>query len=153
MYTVAGGGGESHKPRQLLEDWRSLINSWPSCNSISSSILFVKKFYCPRALNVEDISAYSALRIETKLLPQRHIFPLQPHTTRSGRLSVTMNNSRVGWVAEPEGRGTAGLLYSCLFTIFLSTWTAYHPGVEIVQYKAFKDKVGDLTPFPKLGRY
>jgi hypothetical protein len=40
-----------------------------------------------------------------------------------------MNNERIGWVSEPTGRGTAGLIYNCLFTIFLCTWTAYHPDV------------------------
>ncbi|KAF2502225.1 hypothetical protein BU16DRAFT_2253 [Lophium mytilinum] len=41
----------------------------------------------------------------------------------------TLNSTRVGWVSSPEGRGTAELLYSCLFTIFLCTWTAYHPEI------------------------
>jgi hypothetical protein len=40
-----------------------------------------------------------------------------------------MDNESVGWVSQPTGRGTAGLIYSCLSTIFLCTWTAYHPDV------------------------
>jgi hypothetical protein len=31
-----------------------------------------------------------------------------------------------GWIAEPSGRGTAGLLYNCLVTIFLCVWSAQH---------------------------
>jgi hypothetical protein len=31
-----------------------------------------------------------------------------------------------GWIAEPSGRGTAGLLYNCLLTIFLCVWSALH---------------------------
>ncbi|KAN0072086.1 hypothetical protein V8E54_009815 [Elaphomyces granulatus] len=31
-----------------------------------------------------------------------------------------------GWIAEPSGRGTAGLLYNCLVTIFLCVWSALH---------------------------
>lgn len=58
-----------------------------------------------------------------------------------------MNTTRVGWVAEPDGRGTAGLVYSCLFTIFLSTWTAYHPDVKSTQAKAFWDKVVSTAIF------
>ena len=33
---------------------------------------------------------------------------------------------RVGWVPEPAGRGTASLIYSCLFTIFICAWNAVH---------------------------
>jgi hypothetical protein len=33
----------------------------------------------------------------------------------------------VGFVPEPHsGRGTTGIIWSCLTTIFLSTWTSYH---------------------------
>lgn len=35
----------------------------------------------------------------------------------------------VGWVAESSGRGTLGLIISCLFTIFLCTWVVIHPRV------------------------
>ena len=31
-----------------------------------------------------------------------------------------------GWIAEPSGRGTAGLLYNCLVTIFLCVWSVPH---------------------------
>lgn len=48
---------------------------------------------------------------------------------------------RVGWVPEPDGRGTAGLLVSCLFTVFLSTWTTYHPDVKGSWSAAVWDKV------------
>lgn len=37
---------------------------------------------------------------------------------------------RVSWVPEPDGRGTSFILISCLFIIFLSTWTTYHPDVK-----------------------
>ncbi|KAF2128473.1 hypothetical protein P153DRAFT_292789, partial [Dothidotthia symphoricarpi CBS 119687] len=35
----------------------------------------------------------------------------------------------VSWVPEPEGRGTIGLVWSCLVTIFLCTWSAIHPNL------------------------
>jgi hypothetical protein len=31
-----------------------------------------------------------------------------------------------GWISEPSGRGTAGLLYTCLITIFFCVWSAMH---------------------------
>lgn len=37
-----------------------------------------------------------------------------------------MSDLRVGWQAGPTGRGTFTLVYSCLFTIFTSTWTVLH---------------------------
>lgn len=40
---------------------------------------------------------------------------------------------RVGWVAEPTGRGTFGLIVSCATTIFLCTYSAVHlnlPGLD-----------------------
>ena len=33
------------------------------------------------------------------------------------------------WVKEPDGRGTWGLVYGCLFTIFLCVWTAVHVNI------------------------
>lgn len=35
----------------------------------------------------------------------------------------------VGWVLESPGRGTIGLIVTCLFTIFLCTWVVIHPRV------------------------
>ncbi len=31
-----------------------------------------------------------------------------------------------GWVPEPNGRGTWSILWSCLATIFICTWSALH---------------------------
>ena len=36
-----------------------------------------------------------------------------------------------GWVSTPDGRGTSDLLISCLATMFLCAWTAYHPNVRL----------------------
>lgn len=41
----------------------------------------------------------------------------------------TTTGDPVGWVAEPRTRGTMGLLYSCLFTMFICTWSALHMNV------------------------
>jgi len=33
------------------------------------------------------------------------------------------------WVAEPQGRGTWSLLYSCVFTLVICVWTSIHLNV------------------------
>lgn len=58
-----------------------------------------------------------------------------------------MNNTRVGWVSEPDGRSTAGLVCSCLFTIILSTWTACYPNVSKTPSEALKDKILETVVF------
>ena len=40
-----------------------------------------------------------------------------------------MSGIRVGFVAEPTGRGTTGLLWSCLFTWLLCLWTLFHVNI------------------------
>jgi hypothetical protein len=32
-----------------------------------------------------------------------------------------------GWASEPNGRGTMGIIWSCLATIFACSWTVTHP--------------------------
>ncbi|KAF2688347.1 hypothetical protein K458DRAFT_384531 [Lentithecium fluviatile CBS 122367] len=38
---------------------------------------------------------------------------------------------KVGWTSTPQVRGTFDLLLSCLTTLFLCAWTAYHPNVQV----------------------
>ncbi|KAF1738201.1 hypothetical protein CRV24_000123 [Beauveria bassiana] len=38
----------------------------------------------------------------------------------------TLNSTLVGYVGEPNGRGTLSLLFSCVFTLFLCVWSAVH---------------------------
>lgn len=42
--------------------------------------------------------------------------------------NVTSSNERVisGFVREPDGRGTFGILFSCLAVLLLNTWTVLH---------------------------
>jgi hypothetical protein len=42
---------------------------------------------------------------------------------------MNFTETKVGWAAEPDGRGTMGLLWSCFATILLCTWSAYHPNL------------------------
>ncbi|KAI5805990.1 hypothetical protein EDC01DRAFT_785974 [Geopyxis carbonaria] len=39
-----------------------------------------------------------------------------------------------GWVAEPKGRGTFGILLTCLLTLFLCIWTTVHVNIDPVSY-------------------
>lgn len=52
-----------------------------------------------------------------------------PVTSLSSDMSHNNTTSPVGWVPEPQGRGTIGLLWSCFATIFLCTWNAIHPNL------------------------
>lgn len=37
-----------------------------------------------------------------------------------------INSTLVGFVSEPDGRGTLSLVFSCLFTLFICVWSAVH---------------------------
>ena len=52
-------------------------------------------------------------------------------TSRSNHSSSPSPTAQalVGWVLESPGRGTLGLIFSCVSTIFLCTWVVIHPRV------------------------
>ncbi|KAH8176147.1 hypothetical protein LIA77_04565 [Sarocladium implicatum] len=41
-------------------------------------------------------------------------------------LSPRDSNGLVGWIDDPDGRGTAGILWSCILTLTLCVWSALH---------------------------
>ena len=56
---------------------------------------------------------------------------------------TSTNSTHVGWVSGPDTRGTTGLLWSCLFTIFTCTWSALHiniPARSDSEWKKFGSK-------------
>jgi uncharacterized membrane protein len=64
-------------------------------------------------------------------------------------------HTTVGWVSDADNnRSTITLLYNCLFTIFLCTWSAMHlnvPGEKDTQLRTFLRKckwmlIGVLAP-------
>lgn len=58
-----------------------------------------------------------------------------------------MNSTNHGWKSEPDGRGTASLLWSCIFTCFICTWSVIHLNVPA-------DDSGRLRNFlPNLGYF
>lgn len=36
----------------------------------------------------------------------------------------------VGWVPESSGRGTLSIIFSCVFTTLICTWTVLHPRIH-----------------------
>ncbi|KAI9754941.1 MAG: hypothetical protein M4579_004477 [Chaenotheca gracillima] len=46
--------------------------------------------------------------------------------------TALQNDPTTSWVSEPDTRGTAGVLYSCVFTIYLCVWSAIHPNIPSV---------------------
>ena len=45
---------------------------------------------------------------------------------------TALNDERAPpWVKELKGRGTWGLVYGCIFTIFLCVWTAVHVNIHM----------------------
>lgn len=49
--------------------------------------------------------------------------------TSSEARNESTRDVRNGWVSEPKGRGTWSILLSCLMTLFICAWTAYHPNI------------------------
>lgn len=57
--------------------------------------------------------------------------------------NVTAPEARLGWVSQPDGRGTFDILFSCLFTVFLCTWTSLHlnvPALHETYWQQFRRK-------------
>src|ERR1700712_1449946 len=51
------------------------------------------------------------------------------HNAACSESDSATSGELVGWVLESSGRGTLGLIITCLFTIFLCTWVVIHPRV------------------------
>ncbi|KAK1998138.1 hypothetical protein LX36DRAFT_656898 [Colletotrichum falcatum] len=47
--------------------------------------------------------------------------------------SADASSSTAGWVSEPNGRGTFGLVCSCVLTLTICVWTALHLNVPAVR--------------------
>jgi hypothetical protein len=58
------------------------------------------------------------------------------------RSTNATDNGTVGWVETPQTRGTFDLLLSCLMTLSLCAWTAYHPNVRsgASEFQRFKHR-------------
>lgn len=47
----------------------------------------------------------------------------------TGSNNSTSADGKIGWVSQPDGRGTFDILFSCLFTVFLCVWVCLHLNV------------------------
>jgi hypothetical protein len=61
--------------------------------------------------------------------PTRNFQQQAFHHSLEQFLSMNSTSDIVGWVPEPNVRGTVGLLWSCLATVVLCTWSAIHPNL------------------------
>lgn len=64
----------------------------------------------------------------------RHTHTILGATAPTMGLSIDVtpaqhNYTKVGWVNEPDGRGTLSILVSCLSSLFLSSWAVMHLNV------------------------
>ncbi|KAL8776849.1 MAG: hypothetical protein Q9213_008110 [Squamulea squamosa] len=68
----------------------------------------------------------------TSLLPLLKLFSYIHCTQAAPTRNLTELHVQYApsFVAEPNGRGTWSLLYSCIFTLALCLWTAFHPNVK-----------------------
>ncbi|KFX92859.1 hypothetical protein V497_08823 [Pseudogymnoascus sp. VKM F-4516 (FW-969)] len=55
---------------------------------------------------------------------------LQPATVST---LPAMSDTLVGWTSSPNSRGTLDIIWSCVFVVFLSTWTTLHINVPPVK--------------------
>lgn len=52
-----------------------------------------------------------------------------PSAVATSTANATSSTQYEGWVSSPNGRGTFDIIWSCLVTIFLCTWTSLHLNV------------------------
>lgn len=52
-------------------------------------------------------------------------------------MNITLTNTR-DWVSEPDGRGTWGILSTCILTIILCCWTSVSPNLPAQPDGAFR---------------
>lgn len=63
--------------------------------------------------------------------------------TVAGNNNSTLVDGKLGWVSQPNGRGTFDILFSCLFTVFLCVWVCLHlnvPAVHETYWQQFRRK-------------
>ncbi|KAK4224502.1 hypothetical protein QBC38DRAFT_485421 [Podospora fimiseda] len=52
-------------------------------------------------------------------------------------ISSDLRDQHVGWFESPDGRGTSDLLWTCLATLIISTWTVQHADIIWPHYKGW----------------
>jgi hypothetical protein len=69
---------------------------------------------------------------------------------REGKSAPVQNHDAVGWVSDPNGRGTFGLVSSCVITQGLCIWSALHLNIP-PKYKTKTQKIYYNTKWVILG--
>src|SRR5947207_1928332 len=57
----------------------------------------------------------------------KHLAPSTPRL--KSPIMNTTSETKVGFIQEPNGRGSISLLWSCLITWFLCLWTLFHANI------------------------
>lgn len=87
------------------------------------STYILKHVDCHEEYRIWFLSKTTALYI-----PQHSLWSCTMDNTADSTNNTA--NTLVGWTSESPGRGTWAIISSCLFTIFICTWTAIHPRVH-----------------------
>ena len=88
------------------------------------------------------------------ILSIRRVVALDPSTTISGENGTHNLNPKQGWTAQPDGRGTLDIIWSCVITMFLCSWSVLcmnMPGpkesrIQILWRKLSLTALGVLCP-------
>ncbi|KAJ6134361.1 hypothetical protein N7523_000683 [Penicillium sp. IBT 18751x] len=59
----------------------------------------------------------------------------------------TNTKGNLGWVAEPDGRGTWAILSTCSLTILLCCWSSVYPNIPSRSDGVFKRGLGKINLF------
>ena len=57
------------------------------------------------------------------ILSIQSVVALDPSATTSGENNTQNLNPKQGWTAQPDGRGTLDIIWSCVITMFLCSWS------------------------------
>lgn len=60
---------------------------------------------------------------------------------------VYNTTSHLGWVDEPDGRGTWGILSTCSLTILLCCWSSVYPNIPSRSDGAYRQVLGKVYLF------
>ncbi|KAJ6115166.1 hypothetical protein N7486_000944 [Penicillium sp. IBT 16267x] len=58
-----------------------------------------------------------------------------------------VNATSLGWVDEPDGRGTWSILSTCSLTIILCCWSSVYPNIPSRSDGAFRQRLGKIYLF------
>lgn len=63
----------------------------------------------------------------------------------SSASNVSSPDATLGWVSEPDGRGTFGIILICVTVILLNTWTVIHPNIQPITQSDARNELHKLN--------